>query len=112
VSHDGLIKLAEDLQGWPLLETAVDHKLEEQEEFVRWWGKNVRRAGQPERIVAEPEQFSAEDAEAQTGITKQQVSKWAKRLINKGKYRTATNFTIHWLFCAVNSARIRSVRNQ
>ncbi len=32
-----------------------------------------------------------DDAEAQTGITKQQVSRWRKRLQDKGKYRAQAN---------------------
>jgi hypothetical protein len=40
---------------WPTLETAVDTKIEDQAEFVRWWEENVRRAGRkwPDVINAE-----------------------------------------------------------
>jgi hypothetical protein len=26
---------------WPLLEAAIDEKVEQQQEFVGWWGRNV-----------------------------------------------------------------------
>jgi hypothetical protein len=29
---------------WPTLEIAVDHKIEDQRDFVRWWVENVTNA--------------------------------------------------------------------
>ena len=51
----------------------VEVKIEEQAEFVEWWGKTVL--------------MLAEDAETPTGITQQQVSKWSKRLADRDAYR-------------------------
>jgi hypothetical protein len=38
---DAVIKFAKDVKDWPTLETAVDQKLEDQAEFVRWWKEKV-----------------------------------------------------------------------
>lgn len=90
---DALIDLAKKLQNWPLLETAVDHKMEEQEEFVRWWRENVRGPGKVNS--PRPGRIGMDDAENQTGITHQQVSKWATRLKDLPKYR-AVLFGAAW----------------
>jgi hypothetical protein len=64
----------------PFNPQAVEAKLEDQEEFVRWWKEAVRPNHRPEKTVAERGQLTADTAEDLTGITKQQVSRWAKRL--------------------------------
>jgi len=38
---NAIINYARAVKDWPLLEQAVDAKIEEQEEFVRWWDENV-----------------------------------------------------------------------
>ena len=83
---DAVIDYAKKVKDWPTLETAVEKKMEDQTEFVRWWDENVRPAGQG-RNVAEQRQYSVEEAESLTGITKQQVSKWRRRLKEPEKYR-------------------------
>jgi hypothetical protein len=82
---DAIIEMAKRLHDWPLLESAVDQKLEEQGEFVVWWDRHVRGKGEKAN-VADRGHFVAE-AEAQTGVTKQQVSKWRNRLKEPEKYR-------------------------
>lgn len=77
---------------WPLLEKAVDQKIEEQEEFVRWWRENVSvRHGLNRHSVENADRrslaMSVDDAESLTGITQQQVSKWAKKLQKRDAYR-------------------------
>ena len=69
------------LARWPTLSTAVDQKIEEQIEFVRWWKETVTpsRDRRPESENQE-RRFQKSDAESLTGITQQQVSKWNKRL--------------------------------
>lgn len=88
---EALIKYAETVKDWPLLEEAVDRKIEDQEEFCRWWRENVSAnhgAGRGNKKVADSETFlSAEQAEHHTGIGKVQVSRWRKRLKDKDKYR-------------------------
>lgn len=54
-------------------------------EFVAWWREKVRGDGRPSKTVADRGQLSATDAESLTGITKQQVSRWAKALEDRGK---------------------------
>jgi hypothetical protein len=62
---------------WPLLEQAIEHKIEQQAEFVRWWRENVTpNKGSRTDINAE-RRFSCADAEADSGITQQQVSRLA-----------------------------------
>jgi hypothetical protein len=74
----------------PLLEQAVEAKIEEQAEFVRWWRETVQRPG-GDKKSADHSRRSAlmivEDTEDITGITHQQVSKWSKRLANRDAYR-------------------------
>jgi len=40
-----IIDYARAVKDWPLLEQAVDTKINEQEEFVEWWDGKVQRAG-------------------------------------------------------------------
>lgn len=85
-----VIDYAKRVHDWPTLEAAVDQKLEEQTEFVRWWKETVgvnhggnRRGDQG----ASSSTLKADDAESLTGITKEQVSKWAKKLQKPEQYR-------------------------
>lgn len=87
---DAIIDYAKRVKDWPLLEKAVDEKIEDQTEFVRWWRETVsvrHGAGRGNKKVTDPGCFSVDDAEDLTGITKQQVSKWAKALKDRDKYR-------------------------
>lgn len=85
---DALINLATNLQNWPLLEKAIDHKIEEQEEFVRWWKDNIGKNWGGDRQVSGTAYLNIEKAEKLTGITQPQVSKWGARLKEPEKYRT------------------------
>jgi len=42
---NAIIDYAKAVKDWPLLEQAVDAKIEEQEKFVEWWDKQVQKAG-------------------------------------------------------------------
>ena len=81
-----VIEYAQRMRDWPLLEQAVEAKIEEQAEFVEWWGKAVQRPG-GDRQSGKHSRGSAlmlsQDAEELTGITHQQVSKWSKRLADR-----------------------------
>lgn len=71
---------------------AVDLKLDEQEEFVRWWAETVGvRHGLNRHSVENADRGSLEkdDAEALTGISQQQVSRWRKKLQKREEYRAA-----------------------
>ena len=83
---DAVIAFAQRVKDWPTLETAVEQKMEDQAEFVRWWGEKVRPPGQA-RNVPDRRQYSVEESTNLTGITKQQVSKWGRRLQEPEKYR-------------------------
>jgi hypothetical protein len=56
---------ASKLQDWPLLEDAVDFKIEEQRRFVEWWDQNVRPNYRPTVTVPDPGQLSMADIEAE-----------------------------------------------
>jgi hypothetical protein len=60
------------VKDWPLLEEAVDAKLEDQDEFVQWWDSPEGVRGKGERANVPERGHFAADAEARTGITKQQ----------------------------------------
>ncbi len=88
-----VIDYAKRVQDWPTLLAAIDQKIDEQEEFVRWWretvtlGKGGDRGNQYTEPKTQTGDFGKDDAESHTGITQQQVSKWNKRLRDKEKYR-------------------------
>jgi hypothetical protein len=87
-----IIEYAKNIKDWPLLMQAVEAKLEEQRKFVRWWDEKVARKGADvgrgrPLDIADRRLLSVEQAEQLTGINKQQVSKWRKRLQEPEKYR-------------------------
>jgi phage N-6-adenine-methyltransferase len=88
---DAIIAFAKRMRDWPLLEEAVAQKIEEQHEFVRWWQEKVTARHRPGRggaeLVADRGLVSAADAELLTGISKQQVSRWAKCLRTPDRYQ-------------------------
>jgi hypothetical protein len=63
---DALIDYANKVKDWPLLEQAVEAKIQEQIEFVAWWKKNVRRAGGDPLAQRKANGLSVERAEEQT----------------------------------------------
>lgn len=42
---DAIIELAKKTKNWEALEDAIDMKIEEQREFVRWWRSTVKHGG-------------------------------------------------------------------
>ena len=68
------------------MEIAIDKKMEDQTEFVRWWSEMVQAANRP-KTVPNRRQLSVEQAEDQTEITKQQTSSWRRLLKDPEKYR-------------------------
>ena len=42
-----VIDYAKKVKDWPLLEKAVEQKMEDQRLFVEWWDANVRDAWRP-----------------------------------------------------------------
>lgn len=86
---NAVIDYAKRVQDWPLLEQAVDQKIEDQEEFECWWTTKVRRKGGEGGVQCDNAEsaLSVEQAENLTGISQQQVSRWRKHLQDKPKYR-------------------------
>ena len=87
---DAVIGYAQTVKDWPTLESAVAQKMQDQAEFVAWWKVNVTPNKGGDRRSENQSHRSAtlvEDVETQTGITKQQVSKWQRRLAEPEKYR-------------------------
>lgn len=86
---DAVIEYAKKVQDWPLLEQAVDQKIEEQAEFVQWWEDNisVRHGAGRGKKITEPLSFSIDRIEEETGIGPMKVSRWRKRLNNLEGYR-------------------------
>lgn len=85
-----VIDYAKRVQDWPTLAAAVDQKIEEQIEFVRWWGEAVTpgKGGSNQYFAKTPVGVLAKaDAEELTGIRQQQVSKWNKSLQKPQQYR-------------------------
>lgn len=83
---NAVIDYAKRIKDWPTLETAVEKKIEDQTEFVRWWEENVRPNTRP-KTNADQRYLTVAQAETQTGITQQQVSKWGQRLKDYEQYR-------------------------
>ena len=86
---EAIIEYAQRVRDWPLMEQAVDQKIEEQAEFVEWWQTVITpRLHAGSKLSADKRTtISMAEAETKTGITNQQVSKWAKRLQDRGTYR-------------------------
>jgi phage N-6-adenine-methyltransferase len=84
---DAVIGYAKAVKDWPLLEQAIAAKIEQQEEFVRWWQSNVRSTWRPTKRISDREMLlSVEQAKALTDITAVQVARWGKQLADKVKY--------------------------
>jgi ParB family chromosome partitioning protein len=88
---NALIQYARKVKDWPLLERAIDEKIEEQEEFLVWWGANVSTGHGGDRTIKITDPLScpipADRAEELTGISTMQVSRWRKNLKDRDKYR-------------------------
>ena len=87
-----IIATAAALQRWEELEKAVDVQIEHQQEFVAWWQDNVQRPGghggtHPSVVANVTTTLSVEEAERETGITKDQVSRWNRALKDIDDYR-------------------------
>ena len=77
------------LRDWDAVEQAVSQQVDEQADFVAWWDANVgKNHGGDRSKSAGRGTCSMADAEAQTGISNQQVSRWRKatEAKNRDKY--------------------------
>jgi phage N-6-adenine-methyltransferase len=88
---DAVIAYAKKVKDWDTLEAAVDQKIEQVREFVRWWdgavtqnkGGDRRSKNQNNRTVI----LVAEEAEKLTGISSMQITRWRKRLNDEETYK-------------------------
>lgn len=81
---DAVIDYAAKMHDWPLLEQAINKKLDEQQQFVDWWRANVRPNHRPS--ISNPVQdylYSCPQAEDVTRIKQNQVSKWKTWLLRR-----------------------------
>lgn len=98
---NAVIEFAQDIRDWPLLERAVDEKIEEIDQFVKWWKRHVTirqsQGDNQHRSVATPPPTSipADDATKQTGISKDQVKRWSNRLKEPEKFRVMLYYPAH-----------------
>jgi hypothetical protein len=90
---DAVIAHAKRVKDWPLLEKAIEQKLEDQVAFVAWWDQNVTPNRTPDRNNRSV--TSTKDAERLTGITKMQVCRWRRRLAEPERYR-AKLYGVAW----------------
>jgi hypothetical protein len=79
------IEEAKRIKDWPQVEEAVDLKINEQTQFVAWWGAAVAYGGGSKN--RERGSYSLEQAEGLTGMRQQRVSDLSKRLKNVALYR-------------------------
>lgn len=88
-----IVERAARLREWAQLSEAVQFIMDVQEEIVGWWQQRVTVRQSPGRSgnksSADRGAISVADAEKQTGITHQQISKWAARLKDKLAYSVA-----------------------
>jgi phage N-6-adenine-methyltransferase len=74
-----LIDLARVMRDWEKMLLAIDLQIAQQEQFVAWWEQTVRPSHRPKTVLVRG-QLSTPEAEARTGVNKQQVSRWRGRL--------------------------------
>ena len=46
---DAIIDYAKKVRDWPMLGAAINQKMADQAEFIRWWEENVRDRGRPKK---------------------------------------------------------------
>jgi len=92
---DALIDYAIEMKDWPLLEQAIDFRIDQQRTFVGFWDAGPGKRHGPGGSSSEDKAKNADrrsllsvaEVEKQTGIKQQQVSKWRRRLAHPDKYR-------------------------
>jgi len=88
----GAIKQAKSMRDWAMGEQAIDELIAMQMAFVSWWDATIDKAGgdrQTEKALSRNKDngLAVLDATAQTGISKQHVSRWRERLRDPEVYR-------------------------
>ena len=79
---DAVVRYAQRVLAWPMLERAIEQKLDDQAEFVAWWDASVGdkpgpgRGKKGQKPSPDPGRVFLADAEKLSGIKNQQVSRW------------------------------------
>jgi hypothetical protein len=82
------IEEARRLQDWPMLEKAVDIKIDEQRKFIGWRNAHIRGVGQPQRNADRSVGIlSSKQITDFTGITEKQAERISAKLAEPEKYR-------------------------
>jgi hypothetical protein len=79
------------MKEWAALSEAVEIMIRQQREFCEWWTEHVTpgfRLGSNQWLSQE-RGITMRQAEADTGISNQQVSRWKQGLANEDAYRFA-----------------------
>src|SRR5262245_53852501 len=90
---DAVLDHAQRVHDWPLLDKAVEAKIEELCAFVDWWKTYVlpNRIRKPKDFENPVRSFqSVEEAEAKTKITQQQVHRWNRKRRDPEKWANET----------------------
>jgi hypothetical protein len=102
----GAIGTARKIKDWKALDRAIDELIAEQQEFIAWWDAMVtpeQQIGLKHRSHQAGTTMSAADATDQTGISKQQVSRWRDRLADEPEYREClreSSYNVGWALTA------------
>src|SRR4030095_13122436 len=88
---DGVIKYAQEMKEWRLLDEAGQLKIKQTAEFVAWWKEKVKKPGNPTKksrnlIRTEQNQLTIPRLQEMTEISRLQVLRWDKRLENPERY--------------------------
>lgn len=94
VKIEAAIEAAKKLKNWDVVRAATDAKVEEQADFVAWWKGTVTVRQSPGRGGNKSSAdrgtiLTMADAEAQTGIKNQQVSRWSRDMKDMDAYKEA-----------------------
>jgi hypothetical protein len=81
------IATAHKIENWEALNKAINEIVAEQHAVVGWWDGTVASPGNFELSSKGDNSIPAKDATAQTGVTKQQASRWRTRLQTEEEYR-------------------------
>jgi phage N-6-adenine-methyltransferase len=109
---DSAIAFAKKVKDWPMLEKAVDQKIEDQTEFVAWWRATVTPnlgAGRGNKNQRRPGLILQSVAEALTEISHQQVARWRQRLAMYGENVRGRSGDDEWFTPAEVLVPVRAV---
>lgn len=85
---EAIIEYGKRVRDLSIVESGVEHLIEQAREFVGWWEVKVRNPGnQPNN--SDLNYLSVENAVNLTGISQVQVSRWRKRLQDEDQFREA-----------------------